>query len=41
VTPVSQVELPGLTDADRPRDPEFNAAFDEIMVGDRICARER
>jgi hypothetical protein len=41
VTPVMQVEVPGLQDADRPRDVEFNAAFDRIMAGDKLCARER
>lgn len=41
VTPVIQVELPGLTDADRGRDDEFNAEFDRVMAGDRICAGER
>jgi hypothetical protein len=41
VTPVMQVEVPGLQDADRPRDAEFNAAFDRIMVGDRLCVGER
>lgn len=41
VTPVMQVEVPGLQDADRPRDAEFNATFDRIMVGDRFCAGER
>jgi hypothetical protein len=41
VTPVLQVEVPGLTDADRNRDAEFNALFDKVMVGDRVCAPER
>jgi hypothetical protein len=41
VTPVMQVEVPGLQDVDRPRDVEFNAAFDRIMAGDKLCARER
>jgi hypothetical protein len=41
VTPVMQVEVPGLQDADRPRDVEFNGAFDRIMAGDKLCARER
>jgi hypothetical protein len=36
-----QVELPGLTQADRPRDSEFNSVFDQVMEGDRICASER
>ena len=41
VTPVLQVEVPGLTNADRLRDAEFNAAFDRVMAGDKICASER
>ncbi len=41
VTPVMQVELAGLTQADRGRDSEFNAAFDRIMARDRSCAGER
>jgi hypothetical protein len=41
VTPVLQVEVPGLTKADRSRDHEFNAAFDRVMAGDRLCASER
>ncbi len=41
VTPVMQVELPGLTDADRQRDSEFDAMFDRVMAGDKTCARER
>ena len=41
VTPVLQVEVPGLTNGDRARDAEFNAAFDKVMAGDRICAPER
>jgi hypothetical protein len=41
VTPVMQVEVPGLEDSDRPRDADFNAVFDRIMEGDRLCARER
>jgi hypothetical protein len=41
VTPVMQVELAGLTAADRGRDDEFNAIFDRVMAGDRICAPER
>jgi hypothetical protein len=41
VTPVLQVEVPGLTHSDRMRDDEFNAAFDRVMTGDRICAPER
>lgn len=41
VLPVIQVEVPGLSEYDRSRDGEFNAAFDKVMVGDRICAGER
>ncbi len=41
VLPVMQVEVPGLSDNDRSRDAEFNAAFDKLMAGDRICAGER
>jgi hypothetical protein len=41
VTPVIQVELPGLTDADRGRDDQFDAVFDRVMAGDKVCARER
>jgi len=41
VTPVLQVELAGLTQADRDRDHEFNSAFDRVMAGDRVCASER
>ncbi len=41
VTPVLQVEVPGLSGADRQRDPEFNALFDKVMAGDRVCAPER
>jgi len=41
VTPVLQVEIPGLTGADRQRDTEFNSVFDEVMAGDRVCAPER
>ena len=41
VTPVLQVEVPGLTSADRARDQEFNAIFDRVMAGDRVCAPER
>jgi hypothetical protein len=39
VTPVLQLEIPGLTSADRHRDAEF--IFDRVMAGDRICAPER
>jgi hypothetical protein len=41
VTPIIQVEIDGLQDRDRPRDAEFNATFDRIMAGDRLCAGER
>jgi hypothetical protein len=41
VTPVLQVEVPGLVAADRSRDGEYNATFDRVMAGDRVCARER
>ena len=41
VTPVMQVELRGLTQADRDRDHEFNSVFDRVMAGDRACASER
>jgi hypothetical protein len=41
VTPIMQVEVPGLTAADRDRDREFNAVFDRLMGADRICAPER
>jgi hypothetical protein len=41
VTPIIQMEIPGLQDRDRPRDAEFNAAFDRIMAGDKLCAGER
>jgi hypothetical protein len=38
---VLQVEVPGLSDADRGRDPQIDAVFDRVMAGDRICAGER
>lgn len=41
VTPVLQVEVAGLTAADRARDPAFNEVFDRVMAGDRVCAPER
>jgi len=41
VTPVVQVEVAGLTQADRDSDHEFDAVFDQVMAGDRICASER
>jgi hypothetical protein len=41
VTPVLQVEVPGLTGADKARDAELNAVFDRVMAGDRVCTPER
>jgi hypothetical protein len=41
VTPVLQVEVQGLAAADRSRDGQFNATFDRVMAGDRLCAGER
>jgi hypothetical protein len=41
VMPVMQVELAGLTHADRDRDHDFDAVFDQVMAGDRVCASER
>jgi hypothetical protein len=41
VTPVLQVEVPGLTNADKGRDLELNAIFDRVMAGDKLCAPER
>ncbi len=41
VTPVLQVELAGLTNADRRRDADFDSIFDRVMAGDSVCARER
>jgi hypothetical protein len=41
VMPVIQVELAGLTRADRDRDDELNAVFDRVMSGDETCAGER
>jgi hypothetical protein len=41
VMPVMQVEVAGLTRADLQRDPEFDAIFDRVMAGDKICAGER
>ena len=41
VLPVMQVEVSGLSDNDRSRDAEFDAVFDKVMAGDRICAGER
>ena len=36
-----QVEVAGLTKDDAQRDSEFDAIFDRVMAGDRICAGER
>jgi hypothetical protein len=41
VTPVMQVEVSGLTEADRDHDPQFNGIFDRLMADDRVCASER
>ena len=41
VTPILRWEGRGLTNADKARDGEYNARFDQIMAGDRICAPER
>jgi hypothetical protein len=41
VLPVLQVEIPGLTAADRAHDRDFDAVFDRVMAGDRLCAPER
>ena len=41
VLPVLQKEIAGIGEADRKRDPEFDALFDQLMAGDRICAGER
>jgi hypothetical protein len=41
VLPVMQIEIPGLTAADRDRDHEFDALFDRVMAGDSVCASER
>jgi hypothetical protein len=41
VMPVMQVELAGLTHADRDRDHDFDAVFDQVMAGDSVCASER
>jgi len=41
VMPIMQVEVKGLTAADRHRDAELDAIFDRVMAGDRICAPER
>jgi hypothetical protein len=41
VTPIIQWEGPGLGPYDPARDEVFNGLFDEMMAGDRICARER
>jgi hypothetical protein len=41
VLPVLQVEIAGLTAADRARDGDFNAVFDRVMVSDKLCSPER
>lgn len=41
VMPVMQWEGPGLTNADKARDAEFDRRFDQVMAGDKICAPER
>ena len=41
VMPVLQWEGPGLTNADKARDAEFDMRFDQVMAGDKICAPER
>jgi hypothetical protein len=41
VTPIVQTEVAGLSQADLERDPEFDALFDKVMAGDRICTSER
>lgn len=41
VTPVIQVEVPGLGRFDRAEDEQYNQLFDRVMAGDRICAGER
>jgi hypothetical protein len=41
VLPVMQVEVEGLTSAERDRDGEFNAIFDRVMAGDKTCTSER
>jgi hypothetical protein len=41
VLPVMQVEVEGMTSADRDRDGEFDATFDRVMAGDKTCASER
>jgi len=41
VMPVMQTEVQGLALDDLRRDQEFDAIFDRVMAGDRICAGER
>lgn len=41
VLPVLQVEVAGLSGGDQARDTEFNATFDRVMTGDKVCAPER
>jgi hypothetical protein len=41
VTPVLQVEVPGLTANDHAHDEVTRALFDRVMAGDRACASER
>ena len=41
VTPLIQWDGPGLTNADKANDPEYNKHFDDMMAGDKICAPER
>jgi hypothetical protein len=41
VMPVLVWEGAGLTNADRSRDAEFDARFDQVMAGDKICESER
>jgi len=41
VLPVMQTEIAGLTSADRSREPQLDATFDQVMAGDKACAAER
>ena len=41
VMPVLQVEVPGLTAADRSHDNDLSTTFDRVMAGDHACAAER
>lgn len=36
-----EVEIPGLTPSYLSRDAEFDAVFDRVVAGDRVCAGER